>query len=143
MTEREIERERLIELLNKKYDHFCDQCGVNKDSHYTDNLADYLIANNVTKLPCKINDIVYGISRGKIIPIQIDTIQYTHQGVTLIGHNREYFGYETITLDINNAIGMEWYYTQEEAEDALSQKKTHNSLCETETYVIDHVKSLF
>lgn len=40
-------RDRLIELLNKKYDHFCDQCGVNKDSHYTENLADYLLANGV------------------------------------------------------------------------------------------------
>ena len=45
------ERERLIELLNQKYDHFCDQCGVNKDSHYTENLADYLLANGVIVLP--------------------------------------------------------------------------------------------
>lgn len=45
-------RERLIELLNHKYDHFCDQCGVNKDSHYTDNLADYLLANGVIVTPC-------------------------------------------------------------------------------------------
>lgn len=41
-------REKLVELLNGKYDHYCDQCGVNKDSHYTENLADYLIANGVT-----------------------------------------------------------------------------------------------
>ena len=41
-------REKLIELLNKKYDHYCDQCGVNKDSHYTENLADFLVAHGVT-----------------------------------------------------------------------------------------------
>ena len=41
-------REKLVELLNGKYDHYCDQCGVNKDSRYTENLADYLIANGVT-----------------------------------------------------------------------------------------------
>ena len=41
-------REKLVELLQSKYDHYCDQCGVNKDSHYTENLADYLIANGVT-----------------------------------------------------------------------------------------------
>jgi hypothetical protein len=52
-------RDRLIELLNKKYDHFCDQCGVNKDSHYTDNLADYLIENGVIVPPCKVGDKVY------------------------------------------------------------------------------------
>lgn len=31
------ERERLVELLDKKYDHFCDQCGVSEDSCYTEN----------------------------------------------------------------------------------------------------------
>ena len=49
-------RDRLIELLKKKYDHFCDQCGVNKDSHYTDSLADYLIANGVIVPPCKVGE---------------------------------------------------------------------------------------
>lgn len=40
-------REKLIELLKKKYDHYCDQCGVNKQSHYIKNLADYLISHGV------------------------------------------------------------------------------------------------
>lgn len=53
------ERERLIELLNHKYDHFCDQCGVNKDSHYTESLADYLLENGVIVPPCKVGDVVY------------------------------------------------------------------------------------
>ncbi len=52
-------KERLVELLRKKYDHFCDQCGVNKDSHYTDNLADYLLENGVIVPPCKVGDKVY------------------------------------------------------------------------------------
>ena len=41
-------REKLVEILKTKYDHFCDQCGINKDSKYTENLASYLIANGVT-----------------------------------------------------------------------------------------------
>lgn len=41
-------REKLVELLQAKYDHYCDQCGVNKDSNYTENLAEYLIAHGVT-----------------------------------------------------------------------------------------------
>ena len=113
------ERERLIELLDKKYDHFCDQCGVNKDSCYTENLADYLLENGVIVPPFKIDDIVYGISRGQIIPIQIDTIQYTKRGIDISGSNEEYFGYSTIHLDINNQIGIKWYKTKEEAEKAL------------------------
>ena len=43
-------REKLIEILKTKYDHFCDQCGINKDSKYTENLASHLIANGVTVL---------------------------------------------------------------------------------------------
>lgn len=49
-------RDRLIELLNKKYDHFCDQCGVNKDSHYVENLADYLLENGVIVAPMPMAD---------------------------------------------------------------------------------------
>lgn len=82
-------------------------------------IVDYLLANNVKPLPCNINDIVYGISRGMIIPIQIDTIQYTSRGIDICGSNEEYFGYGTVHLDINNQIGMQWYYTKEEAEKAL------------------------
>ena len=41
-------REKLVEILKTKYDHFCDQCGINKDSKYTENLASYLIDNGVT-----------------------------------------------------------------------------------------------
>ena len=57
-------RDRLIELLNKKYDHFCDQCGVNKDSHYTESLADYLLENGVIAPPCKVGDVVYWFNMG-------------------------------------------------------------------------------
>lgn len=57
------QKDRLVELLNKKYDHFCDQCGVNKDSHYTDNLADYLLANNVVALPFEIGQTAYVVIR--------------------------------------------------------------------------------
>ena len=41
-------KEKLIEILKTKYDHFCDQCSINKDSKYIENLASYLISNGVT-----------------------------------------------------------------------------------------------
>lgn len=51
-------RDKLIELLEQKYDHYCDQCGVNKQSNYIENLVDYLISHGVTfakdnNVPCK------------------------------------------------------------------------------------------
>ena len=128
------ERERLIELIGSKVcedyspncdewqPHSCEKCYAN-DCRIGD-LADYLLENNVKPLPFKINDIVYGISRGQIIPIQIDTIQYTSKGIDICGSNEEYFGYSTIHLDVHNQIGMKWYHTKEEAEKALN-KVTH------------------
>ena len=54
-------RDRLIELLKKKYDHFCDQCGVNKDSRYTENLADYLLVNGVIVPPVMLGQKVWEV----------------------------------------------------------------------------------
>ena len=113
------ERERLIELLNDKnrpWRYLLCSANIRR-------LADYLLENNVKPLPFKINDIVYGISRGQIIPIQIDTIQYTSKGIDICGSNEECFGYGSVHLDINNQIGMKWYYTKEEAEKTLEDMK--------------------
>ena len=131
------ERERLIELIGSKVcedyspncdewqPHSCEKCYVN-DCRIGE-LADYLLANNVKPLPFKIDDIVYGISRGQIIPIQIDTIQYTKRGIDISGSNEEYFGYSTIHLDINNQIGIQWYKTKEEAKKVLeAENENHN-----------------
>ena len=115
------ERERLIELLcsaplgSKTFEQQYYKSTITK-------IADYLLENNVKPLPFKINDIVYGISRGQIIPIQIDIIQYTSKGIDICGSNEEYFGYNTIHLDVNNQIGIEWYKTKEESEKALEDK---------------------
>lgn len=125
------ERERLIEILKNNYsciNEDCKKCGC-VDMCFTYIEADYLLENNVKPLPFKINDIVYGISRGQIIPIQIDTIQYTKRGIDICGNNEEYFGYSTIHLDVNNQIGIEWYKTKEEAEKALKggiENENHN-----------------
>ncbi len=110
------ERERLIELIRFGYGKGRANENLKQPE---ETIADYLLENNVKPLPFKINDTVYGISRGQIIPIQIDTIQYTKRGIDISGSNEEYFGYSTIHLDINNQIGMEWYKTKEEAETAL------------------------
>lgn len=106
------ERERLIEILNK----------APKSLRYED-LPDYLLENNVKPLPFKIDDIVYGISRGEVIPIKIDSIQYTSKGVEIRGTNEEYFSYCRVYIDINNQIGIQWYKTKEEAKKALEEMR--------------------
>lgn len=108
------ERERLIELLNKKYDHFCDQCGVNKDSHYTENLADYLLANGVIVPPCKVGDKLYvaGEFTGQIVVLTVGCISITK--------NDTYYHCEgNITVYGKQQIGKTVFLTKEEAEQAL------------------------
>ena len=108
------ERERLVELLK-------DNQG---DSTYymTDeavqSISDVLLDNGVSVPPVKIGQTVYGISRGEIIPIGIDRIQYSNRGIYILGRNEQYYGYGTITLDPDNEVGIEWYTTQEEALEA-------------------------
>ena len=103
-------RDRLIELLKKKYDHFCDQCGVNKDSHYTENLADYLIENGVIVPPCKVGDKVYQTDFVRIYESTINEVTYTENKVIYVTEN--------IVFD-ENAIGKSIFLTREEAEQAL------------------------
>ena len=113
-------RDRLIELLNKKYDHFCDQCGVNKDSHYTENLADYLLANGVIVPPCKVGDTlydaseyIYGIPCPEIYEVESDrmTIERVENGDYLFTYDDAYIRHEE--------MGKIIFATREEALDWL------------------------
>ena len=108
------ERERLIELMTKAENSELSLLEFEKKI-----LADYLLENGVIVPPVKVGDTVYGISRGAIIPIGIDRIQYSNRGMDILGRNERYFGNGTITLHPDNEFGIEWYKTKEEAEKAL------------------------
>lgn len=116
-------RNRLIELLNKKYDHFCDQCGVNKDSHYTDSLADYLLANGVIVPPCKVGDKIFFVhdmcdENGKEY-VEISNgwcVSFSLDGLWMYCR---YEGGLTMWHHIANDLGTVVFLTKEEAEQAL------------------------
>lgn len=115
------ERERLIELLKQDChckDENCSNCNSNGIC-FTHREADYLLENGIIVPPVKIGKTVYGISRGAIIPISVDRMQYSKRGIDILGRNEQYYGYGTITLHPNNEFGIEWYTTKEEAEKAL------------------------
>ncbi len=115
-------RDRLIELLNKKYDHFCDQCGVNKDSHYTDSLADYLISNGVIVPPCKVGDVVYliptfgGRAYCGVVQDNVQLIGITSRGVHIKARNHQ--NYNKMYM-----IGKSAFLAKEEAERALKERE--------------------
>ena len=123
-------RDRLIELLRKKYDHFCDQCGVNKDSRYTENLADYLLANGVVCLPCKVGDLPDRVfSHNSIIAIWIDIpnehySQRVWRGMAWdIPKQYSEMKFKKIFGTIADTINILVDLTREEAERALKGEK--------------------
>ena len=112
-------RNRLIELLKKKYDHFCDQCGVNKDSHYTENLADYLLANGVIVPPCKVGDKIYcdgehfaSHCKGKVMEFAVNDIETNVKSM--------FRGEVDVQFDFE-AFGKTVFLTREEAEAKLKE----------------------
>ena len=119
------EKERLVELLLEsepiKERDLDDGWGDNEIS----DIAEYLLENGVIVPPVKVGDTVYGISRGVIIPIRIDRIQYSNRGIDILGRNERYFGYRTITLHPDNEFGIEWYTTKEAAEKAMKDGETN------------------
>lgn len=75
----------------------------------------------VVTLPCAVGDTVYIISRGKVIPLIIDTIIINEHGISMKGRNEQYYGYGTVTLRADKTP-IEWYNTQTEAEQKLAEK---------------------
>ena len=102
------ERERLVAIIKQSV-----------VPYFAEEIAEYLLENGVIVPPVKIGQTVYGISRGVIIPIGIDRIQYSNRGIDILGRNEQYYGYGTIGLHPDNEFGIEWYITKEEAEKAL------------------------
>lgn len=121
-------RERLIELLNKKYDHFCDQCGVNKDSYYVDNLADYILADGWIRLPCKVGDVCYPLNASETsltCEEKISRITISEKNI-IIGYYEHWDYYkecrktDTWRLPLRTRIlGKTVFLSREDAEKAL------------------------
>lgn len=108
-------REKLIELLMTTPTDYEGNRGVGV-------IADYLLANGVIVLPCKVGDTVYVISRRDIVPLKVDSIMNNNRGINILGRNEKYWGNGTITLRPDKRI-VDWYLTREEAEKALEEMK--------------------
>lgn len=108
-------RDRLIELskkahsewLQKEYDH-------ETDKDIAEYVADYLLANEVIVLPCKVGDTVYQTDGEIIYELEILDI--------LLRKNKPYYETESIDFD-EDAIGKSVFLTKQEAEQALAKMK--------------------
>lgn len=138
MTEREIERENLIELLD---------IIIQPGEKTLGDIADCLLANNVLVLPCKVGDTIWVIDREDGEAVDISGVIFLAKSKGCIIATAQINDYnldETILYHINETQDNfdtrlmvysddDCFLTKEEAVKAL-HKINHNSLCETETY---------
>ena len=142
----ENQRERLVELLKdshfewlrREYDH-------ETDKNINEFVADYLIANNVVVLPCKIGDKAYYVDKGRMRETTVREIYfYTNNSWNMMlefgceeecddcpfeSWSQSYCGewscggeYGTWTVD-NDDFGKTVFLSKEEAENVLKERK--------------------
>lgn len=107
------DRERLVELINGKThtmkfqnsDHWFDF------QQKCEELADYLLANGVIVLPCKVGDTVY----------QTDGIRIYESKIKSIIYDTNNFAFD------ETAIGKSVFLTREEAEKALKEREENGT----------------
>ena len=92
-------KEKLIEILKTKYDHFCDQCSINKDSKYIENLASHLISNGVTVV--RHGQWIYNVESGEYACSACDENALSFRKDTLYGGDL----YETCLTDYCPSCG--------------------------------------
>ena len=114
------DRDRLIELLKKAEDKYCDICaecaedlGYEDHETFEDFFAEYLLANGVIVPPCKVGDKVYQTDGVRIYESEVKEI-YQDRIATII--------YDTTGIAFDErAIGKSIFLTKEEAEEKLKE----------------------
>lgn len=74
-----------------------------------------------------VGDIVYIISRGVIIPLEITSVILDSTGVHFSASNTEHFGYGTVMLNADKSV-VPWYTTAQEAASDINSRCTFNSV---------------
>ena len=124
--ENEKQRERLVELLDKAF----LECDDNYGRPCTEQVADYLMSNNVVVLPCKVGDTVYYINEYSDIYLCKDTIYEAKVARMVITKNNEI----ALVIHIKDESGLTEYpnvknfgktvfLSRAEAENALKERK--------------------
>ena len=114
-------RDRLIEILNNSQwlTYLLEKSNIT-------NLADYLLANGVIVLPCKMPDELYRImfeNDGKAVAVKCKVGKITRQGFTLVHYldGREW-NYKYTDF------GEHIFYSEEETEQAIKERKMNDWL---------------
>ena len=114
----EKQRERLVELLDKAF----IECDDNYGRPCTEQVADYLMSNNVVVLPWKKGDTLYSVTRlvdGKLEPYQINVEEHKFKEIRyfIICENDNF---------LDSCWGKSLFADKEEAEKVLKERKNEN-----------------
>ena len=117
------DRDRLIELIGNL--PFSAEYEKYNSSEWAEQFADYLLANGVIVLPCKVGDVVYFANESYHDAAEIDGIQIDENGISFTWVQYE-VGVDITELwdegdfDLED-IGKTVFLTKEEAEKALER----------------------
>lgn len=124
-------RDRLIELLNNFYDEYFDICPECDDESAT--IADYLLAEDVIVLPCKVGDIVFEIEKNCLDCKHYTDTYYSDWCECTLDDNKTMFEvdfdrdctYKIIKTKFQycmiDKVGKTIFLTKEQAEKALAE----------------------
>ena len=116
----EKQRERLVELLKETFEYTRGTC-IDFDEAAEIN-ADYLIANNVVVLPCKVGDTVYRVAKHRgvweVLPREVVSITYRLDHLYRVV-------FEIFSTEYDR-LGKTVFLTREEAENALKERNNGN-----------------
>ena len=102
---KQAEQREQLDFITADIDEAIDMSGGTKISCSMEYLADYLLANGVIVLPCKVGDTVYQIDAERVFKSKIKAFVY----------DTENFAFD------ERAIGKSVFLTREEAEKALKE----------------------
>ena len=101
---------------------YCAQC--NFETKTMDKLAQYEELEEqelLLRLPCKVGDTVYIISRNnEIISLNVYGINIRKDDFTILVKNEKYYGYSILSL-LGKYESVDWFITQAEAEQKLKE----------------------
>jgi hypothetical protein len=113
------QREKLIDILmSKPYGH----------SSYED-FADYLLENGVRLPPCKAGDTVYYLDLRSLIIRELKVAEI----IITTPHNAMLLNLSDGYLHGASDFGISLFYTREEAEKALAERRSNNATQQPDT----------
>lgn len=116
----EKQRERLVELLDKAF----LECDDNYGRPCTEQVADYLMSNNVVVLPCKVGDKIFAVSASLKTIYECEVTHIISQKCGLAIFGTLPYCKEPRAICSEYDVGKDYVFlSREEAENVIKERK--------------------